>query len=360
MVIGENSNNNSNWRLIRPRGMSNYFIVGIIALVVIAGLFLLTRGNSKFKEQISAINEKIKVSESRLLLKENYEARKFLSEAMKELELLEENKDKAKVLAAAIGLHNRIEKVSTGTKPIELYDLTTSQNVDLNKIKLVLYGNGKVYLTDTEKNYVIGSNGPEPIVGSGTIILSWIKENILINYGSSIIIIDLEKNKTAELKKKFTFEPVEFKNYEDNLYFLGSKNIYKITNALLKPLNELNWLKTSEAEKIPGSFIAFDLDSNIYVLTSERKLATLFKGGLNKIIDLDFDVGLGTELISLENNEFLIVNRSSRLARVIDNSGNLKISYDLSDAGTIKDTFFDKETKTLFILSPTKVWGLKI
>ncbi len=375
MVLGEGlgsiNSNNRGWRL-KNRGISNYFIVGVITLVIIAGLFLLTRGDSKLKEEIASINEKLRVSESRFLLKQNYEAREILADAFKELDLIEENKEKNEVMLAAIGLLNRIEKVDSTKKPAVLLDLVTYQGAQINGLKNILAGGGKVFVGDNDKLYQANDGELKPLESSVGVNLVWIKNNKIIIYGTGIEIIDLDENKIRQLRKRFNFEPVEMKNYEDNLYFLGSKNIYKITNALVNPLEELEWLKSGEAEKVPGNFAAFDLDSNIFVVTDQRKLATFFKGELTESYDLNFAIGPGVELVNLGNpekspngdhgasNEFMIVDKTDELARVVDDLGNLKVSYDLSGVDIVKDAFFDKEVRTLYLLSPTKIWELKI
>lgn len=360
MVIGENSNSYHRWRMMKNRGMNNYFILGFIAFLILAGLIFFTKGDSKLKKEVSSINEKIRISESRLLLKQNYEARKYLSEAISQLDALEDNRQKEETLLAVVSLLNRMEKIDSAMKLNLVIDLADSINIDAGKLKNILTNNGKVFLNDSDKIYQLEESKLKLVEEPGSIALIWIKENKLITYGTNIKVIDLENNKINELRKKFSFEPVEFKNYEDNLYFLESKNIYKISNALIKPTEELEWLKLAEAEKIPGNFASFDLDSNIYVITTERKLATLFKGELNKLIDLDFNVKPGTELVNLSEKKFLIVDKETKLARIIDDAGDLKVSYDLSSAETIKDTYFDKTASTLYILSPSKIWSLKI
>ena len=360
MVIGKNSNSHNRWQLIKNRGTSNYFIFGFITFLILAGLIFFTKGDSKLNEEISSINEKIRISESRLLLKQNYEARKYLNEAINELNAIEESGQKKETLLATVNLLNRMEKIDSAIKPNLLINLTSFPNIDPTKLKNILTNKGKIFINDSEKVYQLEGSELKIIEESGDIVLTWIKDNKLVTYGTNIKIINLENNKTSELRKKFSFEPVELKNYQDNLYFLGSKNIYKITNALVKPAEELEWLKSTEAEKIPGNFKAFDLDSTIYVLTSERKLAALFKGQLVKLTDLDFEIKPGTELFNLGEKKLLVVDKEMKLARIIDDAGDLKVSYDLSDAEIIKDAYFDKTDSTLYILSPTKIWSLKI
>lgn len=336
MIMGSDSNDleSRKWKLIKPKDVNNYFIATIIAFALVAGLVFLTKDSSKLKEALTSINEKLKVSESRLLLKQNYEARKFLGEAIAELNILEENEKKEKAQLAAISLMNRIEKIDSSIQPSLVPDSD-------NWIKNILAGAEALGVSTSQV---------------------WLKDNKVIAYspGADIKIIDLKNNKTTEIKKKFSFEPVEFKNYEDNLYFLGPKNIYKITNALLKPKEELEWLKPNETAKISGNFVSFDLDSSIYVLTDDRKLAVMFKGEVAKIVDLDFDVRTGAGLINLAGREFLAVDKELKLARLINDAGELKVSYDLSVVETIKDTFFDKESRTLYLLSPTKIWSLNL
>ncbi|MEK7537308.1 MAG: hypothetical protein AAB584_02620 [Patescibacteria group bacterium] len=336
MIMGSDSNklDDRKWKLIKSRGVSNYLIAVFIGVALVAGLVFLTRGNSKLKEALASINEKLKVSESRLLLKQNYEARKFLGEAIAEINALKENEKKEKVQLTAISLMNRIEKIDSLLQPSPVSDSDS-----------------------WTKNILAGAEA----LGVSTNQI-WFKDNKAIAYspGADIKIIDLKSNKTTELKKKFNFEPIEFKNYKDNLYFLGSKNIYKITNALLKPKEGLEWLKPNEAAKISGNFVSFDLDSSVYVLTDDRKLVVMFKGEVAKIVDLDFDVRPGAELINLGGKEFLAVDKELKLARIINDAGELKVSYNLSAAETIKDTFFEKESRTLYLLSPTKIWSLKI
>ena len=359
MVMGDESDDRK-WKLIKPRGVSSYFIVAVIAFFVVTGLIFLTKGNPKFKKELGLINENLKVSESRFLLKQTYEARKFLNEAFAELGLLQENKNKESAYLAAVSLLNRIEKINTSAKPALSVDLTKYQNADLNGLKDVLVAGGKLFINDSAKIYAVQEEELKQIEGTTEITLTLAKDNKIVLYGNGIKIIDLGNNKISELKKKFGFEPVEFKNYEDNLYFLGSKNIYKISNALVKPGQELEWLKSSEAAKIPGNFTAFDLDSSVYALTDERKLVIMFKGGITKTIDLDFDVRGGTELINLGNKELLVVDKEMKLARVISDAAELKVSYDLSDVESIKSVFLDKESRTLYLLSPAKIWSLKI
>jgi len=360
MIMGNNNSDNRNWRLIKPRGISNYFIVAVIALVVIAGLGLFTRSNPKLKEALTSINEKLRAGESRLLLKQNLEARKFLDEAFAELGALQENKEKEKAYLAAAGLLNRIERVNSSVKPVPLIDLARYQNIDPNEFKNILAADGKIFVNDSGKIYGVGENELKPLEESGGISLSWIKGNKIITYQNSIKIINLDENKIKEIKKKFNFEPIELKNYEDNLYFLGAKNIYKITNALLNPRGELEWLKPAETAKIAGNFVSFDLDSNVYILTDERKLVVMFKGEVVKTVDLDFNIRPGMELVNLGNKELLALDKEKRLARLINDSGELKVSYDLSDIDGVKDAFFDKETRILYLLSPAKIWSLKI
>jgi len=339
MIMGGGSDNldGRKWKLIRSKSVSNYLIAVLIGLALVAGLVLLTKDNSKLKGALASINEKLKVSESRLLLKQNYEARKFLGEAIAELNALEENEKKGKTQLAAISLMNRIEKVDESTKPAPI----EQASLESGSIKNILRG-AELFGVDTDR--------------------IWPKDGKIIAYASDgkIKITDLGKNTTAELKKKFSFEPVEFKNYEDNLYFLGPKNIYKITNALLKPKEELEWLKPNETAKISGNFVSFDLDSTIYALTDDRKLVIMFKGEISKIVELDFDVGLQTKLVNLNGQEFLVVDKELKLARVINDAGELKKSYDLSSAETIKDAFFNKESRTLYLLSPARIWELKV
>lgn len=369
MILGENSRNN--WNFIPGRGINGYIVLSVILILVIAGLTLIIR-NSGFKEEASAINEKLRVSESRFLLKQNYEARKVLEEVFQELNVLKENKGKNEAVLAAINLLNRIEKVNPAVQPSILIDLTFYQNIDLSKINGILASAGRIFINDSEKMYLIQENEAKPIEESGNIILSWVKDDKIIIYGANIKIIDLGKNKVSELRKKFNFEPVGIKNYEDNLYLLGSKNIYKISNALVNPIEELEWLKSGETAKIPGNFISFDLDSSIYVITDERKMAALYKGKLEKLNDLEFDVRPGMEFVNLGSpekspggdngagNEFMVAEKDQKLARIIDASGEVKISYGLSEIDEIKDFFFDKQARTLYILSPTKIWSLKI
>ena len=358
MVLGSESKN-GNWRL-RPKDINNYFIASLIAFAVVGGLFLLTRGNSKFKEAAASINEKLRISESRLLLKQNYEARKFLSEAFAELNALEENGEKEKLRLAAAAILNQIEKVETSVKPAALIDLTKYQGIDLNGLKNVLVSGGKIFINDSVKIYALKDAEAMPVAHEDNIVLSWLKENKIAALGNTVKIIDLEKGKISETRRKFNFEPLEMKNYEDNLYFLGPKNIYKITNALASPREELDWLKSGEAEKIPGNFTAFDLDSNIYVLTDQRKLAVMFKGKAEKIIDLDFDIRPTSELFKTGDNELLAVDKETKLARLISDEGELRVSYDLSAIDTVKDAFLDKPSRTRYILSPAHVWELKL
>ena len=358
MILGESSNDKK-WSLIKNRNPSGYIAAAAIALLIVAGV-VIVRQNTGLKEELASINEKIRVSESRFLLKQNYEARKILSEAFQELNLLKENREKNQVLLAAVNMLYRMEKVDAEVKPNILLDLASLKNLEPEKFKNVLAGNGKVFINDAEKIYQVEENQLKPVEESGDATLIWIKDSKIISAGANIKIIDLEENKIRGLAKKFSFEPIELKNYEDNLYFLGSKNIYKISNALVNPVEELEWLKPSAGAGIPGNFISFDLDSNIYVLTDERKLITLFKGGVAKSADLDFEVTTAVKLVNLGNNEFMAVDKEQKLARLIDNSGGLKISYDLSNVDEIKDAFFDKESRTLYLLSLTKIWELKL
>jgi len=359
MVMGDDSNNRK-WRLIKPRGVSNYFIAAIIVFAAVAGLVLLTRGDSKIKEAVASINEKLRVSESRLLLKQNYEARKFLSEAFAELNVLEENNEKREIAAAAIGLLNRLEKVDASAKPLALVDLTQYPGIEPNGLKNVLAWGGKIFVGDSVKIYALLEDEAKPVEDSSNATLNWLKDNKIIVLAGNIRVTDLEKNKVSEFRRKFGFEAMEMKNYEDNLYFLGSKNIYKITNALISPREELEWLKSGAAAALPGNFVSFDLGSNIYALTDERKLIVMFKGEITETIDLDFDVRPGTELFNLGNEELLVVDKEMKLARVISETGELKVSYNLSEVETIKDAFLDKDSRILYLLSPAKIWQLKI
>ncbi|MEK7579944.1 MAG: hypothetical protein AAB469_02015 [Patescibacteria group bacterium] len=358
MVMGNPENSNRGWRLIKPRGASNYLIVAIIGLAIVGGLVLFSRSNSKFKEALALVNEKIRAGESKLLLKQSYEARKSLAEATSQLNSLEDNKDKEKAQLAALSLLNKIEKINTSAEPTEL--LSEQFNGNLAGMKNILAANSRIFLNDNEKLYLVKENGASPLPESSNIILSWIKENKFAVYGNNIKVIDLETNKVIEIKKKFNFEPVEFKNYEDNLYFIGQKNIYKITNALVSPTGELEWLKSGEAQKIRGNLVSFDLDSTIYALTDQRKLVILFKGEVSKTINLDFDVKSGTEIVKLGEKELMVIDKESKLARVINDSGELVRSYNLSKIDQIKDSFFDKSSRTLYLLSPSQIWSLKI
>lgn len=339
MVMGDNSEKRK-WRL-NPRGI-NYSVIIAAILIVAAAFFFFTRGSSKFKKELAAINENLKVSESKFLLKNTYEARKFLNDAFNRLKTLEEGKGKEKAEAAALDLQSRIEKIDSSAKPVEvsqpegliknILEIAQTQNVPVNQV-----------LIKDKKAVIYSPDNPAAL-----------------SSGASIKIINLDSGKTTELKKKFSFEPIEFKNYEDNLYFLGQKNIHKIPNALEKPLAESEWLKSNEALKIPGNFVSFDLDSTVYALTDERKLAVLFKGALVKLVDLDFDVGPGTELVNLGGGELAAIDKKTKLARIITDSGELEKSYTLSPIDSVTDVFFDKESRTLWLLSPEKVWSLKI
>ena len=339
----------------RPKNHGLMTII-IAALAVVVVIFVVSKlGDGKIKEEMAAVNEKIKLAESRFLLKQNREARRAASDAIAQLTLIKESNDKEELFAAAITVLYRIEKVNASIKPVVAAELAESDK--FNNLAAV---NGKVLLYDSQKVYELENGQTKEIWEVTGVSFLLAKDAKLAAYDGNIKIINLEDRKILETRKKFNFEPVEMKNYEDNLYFLGSKNIYKISNALVKPIQESEWLKSAAGPKIEGNFVSFVLDSNIYAITDTGKLVTMFKGDVVKTTDLEFEVGPGTELVDFNENRLLAVDRNAKLARLIDIDGNIQESYDLSELDLIKDAYFDKASSTLYLLSSNKVWGLKL
>lgn len=225
-------------------------------------------------------------------------------------------------------------------------------------LKNLLVAGEKLLVSDSEKIYQIKNNEPVEIGQIGGSSLIEIKEDKIAAYGPAIKILNLNTKEISELRKRFNFEPIDLDAYEDNLYFLGQNDIYKISNALIKPTDEFSWLK--EGALGLGNFVAFDLNSSIYVLADSGKLATFYKGKLVETMELGFDVVSGTKLVNLAGDEFLVIDENQKLARVLDSTGNIKTGYNLSGTGEIKDTYFDKENSALYILSAQGIWKLKI
>lgn len=343
-----------------------------VALLIVAVAFVVSKlGNGKIKEEMAAVNEKIKLAESRFLLKENLEARRAANEAIGQLALIKESDDREKLMAAAINILYRIEKVNTSVKPAVAAELTEGNRFGrlaaLNG-KILLYDLQKVYELENGQTKVDSTNSPQEVwdLAGASFIIG--KDSKLAAYEGNIKILNLEDRKISEIRRKFNFEPLEMKNYEDNLYFLGQKNIYKISNALVKTINESEWLKAAALPKIEGNFVSFALDSSIYVLTDTAKLVTLFKGDVVKTVNLEFETGPNVELVNLgdpstssgQGKRLLAVDKNAKIARLIDADGNIQESYDLSEIDSIKDTYFDKENATLYLLSSNRVWELKL
>ena len=81
---------------------------------------------------------------------------------------------------------------------------------------------------------------------------------------------------------------------------------------------------------------------------------------MRKTTDLEFKVGAATELVNLGEKGLLAIDRDSKIARLINTDGAIQESYDLSEADSIKDIYFDKESLTLYLLSLNKVWKLNL
>lgn len=339
----------------RPRNYGLPVII-VVAVVVLAAVFFVSKlGDGKIKEEMAAVNENIKLAESRFLLKQNAEAREAAGEALNQLALIKEGDNKQKLMAAAISVLNRIEKVNASVKPAVAAEFS-----EADRFGGLTVINGKVLVYDSQKVYELENGQTKEVwdLAGASFLLG--KDAKLTAYDGNIKVLNLEERKISEIRRKFNFEPLEMENYEDNLYFLGSKNIYKISNALIKTVSESEWLKAGAAEDIEGNFVSFALDSRIYALTDAGKLITMFKGEVKKTADLEFKVGTGTELINLGERGLLVVDENARLARLIDTDGNIQESYDLSEIDLIKDTYFDKESSTLYLLSSNKVWQLKL
>lgn len=344
-----------------------YIIIGI-ALITLAAVFIInsTYQGSKLTNKIKLINEKIKTAESKFLLKDNKEARGLLKEAINELKSLD-NKKASSYIIAAEELLKKIDKIND-LKPTLINNLSNLQNPANQKVVSL---ENNIYVVSSGVVYKINGNDIKKIAELKNPNLVKIKNGKIAAYGDeSIQILDVANKEITELKKKFNFEPRDLGIYKDNLYFLGTNNIYKISNALEKPISELYWLKD---KNVAAGFISFDLDSSIYILNKNNKLLTFYKGKLVESKKLEFPTSEKSKLILIKNagdgmngntddgkKEFLILNPEEKIIRRVNDNAELIESFDISPAGEIKDISYDPATSTIYIVSSSGLWKIKM
>jgi len=338
-----------------------YIIIGI-ALVTLATIFIInsTYQGSKLNTKLKAINEKIKIAESKFLLKQNKEAKKILQELTVQLESINNQKKTSSYITAVSDLLKKIDKISE-RKPVILNNLAQLEGANQ---RVVSYGDN-VYVFSSGKLYKINGENIKEITELSNPSILRIKENKIISYSDgNIQIFDITNKNTTELKRRFDFQPKDLGIYKDNLYFLGSDNIYKISNALIKPISEYYWIKPNQKT---STFVSFDLDSTVYILAEDDKLLTFYKGKLVSSEELEFEVNQKNKIFLLTtenqktnetNKEFFIADLDKKIIRHINENAELIESFDISSAGDIKDVTFDKKTSTIYIISSTGLWEL--
>jgi len=144
--------------------------------------------------------------------------------------------------------------------------------------------------------------------------------------------------------------------YEGNMYVLGAGAITKYADIITSEAKPVNWTKD-----VPATAQSITVDGNLYLLTSDGKVETYFKGAKQSEYDLALTPSSDARIFTAKDLPFLYyTDRTARKVMVFDKaSGALMTSYSLDNVGTVSDITIAKDQSIYILSSDSKVWVIR-
>lgn len=343
----------------------------IIGLSVITALVLGSLGASRIiisrKKEESIANAKIeeasdnfKIAQAKLLTGEIREARRNLYQTLNDLEPVKDNERTQALILEILGSVNKIDKVNE-SKPTLLADFSEKvakpENIFIKEENIYLTKSIDEEEVNKQKIYLIKNAATTEVAKINTDAKSkfLFDDNINFYDGEAILSFNTTNDSKEEFSVKNASPAKEIIIYADNLYLIKNNDIRKASDVFTGQSSLKPWLTTGISENL----ISFMVEKSIFAISESGKLLRFYKGELLDEREFDFDISKDSKLFKL-NNDFIVLDIEAKKARIIDNGGNLKTTYDLENTGELTDGYFSETTKTLYLLSEDKVWNLRI
>ncbi|MBI2626881.1 MAG: hypothetical protein HYW77_01430 [Parcubacteria group bacterium] len=331
-------------------------LIVIIVFFSVRGLISSQQKKADLKKATAKIEEIVKLSESEIALGNNKKAREYLGQALTAAFGINDGEEKInlinsvqeKVVATEFFDSKKPELIAELPEPIS--EGLTLSNED-GTFMLGLDGLIKKLDSTSQKfNDLLKINLENPIK------ISAIYDKLLYFYDGQKLFwkVSPAQKTISSLTITSNEIPRDMRFYQENVYILTS-TISKVSDVTKGQTQQQKWLKNE------GEFdaVSFTVDQNIFVLTKDGRLLRYFKG--DKIDDrpVDFSYSNNSVLYPI-GADFILVDREQKKARLMNSTGILQRTWDLSDTGEILNTYFDPLTKNIYILSKEKLWKLTI
>lgn len=339
-------------------------IAGLVLISLIASQIIISRkkAESRLNASIEEASNNLKISKAKLLTGEIKEARINLYQTLNNLKSIKESEKTQALIAEILESINRVDKASE-LKPILLIDLSEK----ISKPENIFIKGENIYLTEDainpdgeinkQKIYLIKNGEAAEIaeVDTDGELKFLYDERIVFYNGETLSSFNTINNLTEKFFIKNPSPAKEIIIYADNLYLIKDNAINKASDIFTEKSDLKSWLKNDYAE----NFISFIVEKSIFSISESGKLLRFYKGELIDEREFEFSISKNSRLFNL-NNDMIILDIDAKKARLIDNGGNLKTTYDLENTGELVDGYLNKATKILYLLSKDKVWNLQI
>lgn len=334
--------------------------LGILLILIITfsvrGVISNQQKKADLKKASAKIQETIRLSDSEIALGNNKKAREYLAQALTAAFSINNGEEKNQLITSV-----QEKVVATELFDSKLPELITEFEQPINE---------GFILSDENGTFLLGSDGSIKKLDSTSQKFSDLLKLNLENpiktstvYDKLLYFYDGQKlfwkvNPAQKTISSLTITgdevPRDIRFYQENAYILTS-TISKVPDITKGQTQQQKWLKNE------GEFdaVSFTVDQNIFVLTKDARLLRYFKG--EKIDDrpVDFTYSNSSVLYPI-GADFILIDKEQKRARLMNSSGVLQRTWDLSSTGEILNTYFDPLTKNLYILSKDKLWKLGI
>jgi len=334
--------------------------IGIIAIVfslIVLGKFVLGGGYSKeVTATLETAKDNIKLAQNYLTQNQPAMARNVLGLSLVSLSSLDQSNEKADELRGSLlEILDRIDLVNSNQP-----ELVSNLSEDATKITLL--GENSVIILNKNGDLFDLSNNKTISTISGSLDSTIFSEDITIGVLSdgnlTTISIDTGSKLNQTLKNSSGIKDSNI--YLGNLYTLEESGITKYSDISKGKASSQNWLK--ESADTSSSQIA--IDGNIYVLTTNGKLITYYKGEKKNEFQLPVSPKENDDILTGNDLNFLayVIPSINRVMIFSKESGGLQRTYKMDSLGGGKIISWDlSDNGVLFVLSDSKtIWKIDL
>ncbi|MBI2669587.1 MAG: hypothetical protein HYX20_00340 [Candidatus Yanofskybacteria bacterium] len=179
----------------------------------------------------------------------------------------------------------------------------------------------------------------------------------VFNGSDAFGIYDLKSKKIEQYTLKEPVSAIDAILYENNLYILSDKTIYKYADAVTGGTKRTIWT----SDNASGNLTSITADGNIYALADNGKLILYFKGKKTGELDLRLIPASDSRIFTFKDSAFLfLADKTNKRVYIFDKTtGELKTTYKLEAVGTPQDISVSSDGTVWILSTDNKIWTLK-